>query len=53
VNSGVVQRASQNQGRYASIVHSFSEPGDYIVKVERTNEHGFTAYGHLFVKINR
>jgi murein DD-endopeptidase MepM/ murein hydrolase activator NlpD len=53
VNSGVVQRKSQNEGKYAETIHSFSKPGDYIVKVERTNEFGFTARTHLHVRVDK
>jgi murein DD-endopeptidase MepM/ murein hydrolase activator NlpD len=53
VNSGILKRASHNQGKYAETVHIFSQPGNYIVKVERTNEHGFTANAHLHVIVQR
>jgi murein DD-endopeptidase MepM/ murein hydrolase activator NlpD len=52
VNSGVVQRESQNEGEYAKTLHSFSRAGHYIVRVERTNEFGLTAIGHLHVVVN-
>jgi murein DD-endopeptidase MepM/ murein hydrolase activator NlpD len=52
VNSGVVQRESQNEGEYARTVHSFSRAGNYVVRVERTNEFGLTAVGHLHVFVN-
>ena len=52
VNSGVVERHTQNDGEYARTVHSFSKPGHYIVRVERVNEHGFSAIGHLHVVVN-
>ncbi|MGM0378040.1 MAG: PKD domain-containing protein [Bacteroidota bacterium] len=52
VNSGVVERQTQNDGKYAETVHIFSKPGHYVVRVERTNEFGFPAIGHLFVKVN-
>lgn len=52
VNSGIVQRKTQNEGEYAKTIHSFSEPGHYIVRVERTNQYGFPAIGHLHVVIN-
>jgi murein DD-endopeptidase MepM/ murein hydrolase activator NlpD len=53
VNSGVVQRESQNEGEYAKTVHSFSRAGQYVVRVERTSEHGLTAIGHLHVVVNQ
>lgn len=36
---------------YAVTQHSFSKPGDHIVKVEHTNERGETATGHLWVRV--
>ena len=36
---------------YAITTHSFSKPGDYLVRVERTNRHGHTAIGHLWVRV--
>jgi hypothetical protein len=51
VNSGVVQKKTQTQGKYAETVHSFSKPGSYIVRVERINENGFPAIGHLNVVV--
>jgi hypothetical protein len=51
VNSGVVQRKTQNSGKYAETVHSFAKPGNYIIRVERTNENGFPAIGHLNVVV--
>jgi murein DD-endopeptidase MepM/ murein hydrolase activator NlpD len=51
-NSGVVETKSQNQGKYAEIKHSFALPGSHIVKVQRTNESGFPAIGHLHVKVH-
>jgi hypothetical protein len=52
VNSGIVQRQTQNQGQYASTVHVYKQPGHYVVRVERINESGFPAIGHLHVVIN-
>jgi len=51
VNSGVVERKTQNQGKYAETVHAFSKPGHYVVRVERTNEYGYPAIGHVHVKV--
>lgn len=51
VNSGAVERKTQNQGKYAETVHSFSHPGHYVVRVERTNEFGYPAIGHVHVKV--
>ncbi len=36
---------------YAIIEHRFARPGDYIVRVERTNEHGYTATARLHVPV--
>jgi hypothetical protein len=38
---------------YAITRHSFARPGDYIVRVERTNEQGEKAEAHLHVKVGR
>lgn len=51
VNSGVVERKTQNQGKYAETVHRYTKPGNYVARVERTNQHGFTAIGHLHVVV--
>ena len=42
---------NRTQGKYAKTVHSFSNPGHYIVKVERSNEHGYTAIAHLHIVV--
>jgi len=42
-----------SQGKYAETLHSFSNPGHYIVKVERSNEHGYTAIVHLHIVVNK
>ena len=39
------------KGKYAETVHAFAKPGHYIVKVERSNEHGYTATAHLHVEV--
>lgn len=36
---------------YARTVHSFEKPGHYLVRVERTDRHGFTATAHLQVRV--
>lgn len=36
---------------YAVTQHRFARPGDYIVRVERTNESGQRAIGHLHVPV--
>lgn len=52
VNSGVLIREKHNEGSYAETVHSFREPGLYIVSVERTNEFNYTAKAHLLVTVS-
>jgi hypothetical protein len=37
---------------YAVTAHRYAKPGDYVVRVSRTNEHGVTAAGHLHVHIS-
>jgi hypothetical protein len=41
------------KGKYAETMHSFAEPGHYIVTVERSNEHGYMATAHLHVEVNQ
>jgi hypothetical protein len=36
---------------YAVTTHRFAQPGDYLVKVERSNDHGVKAVGHLHVRV--
>jgi hypothetical protein len=36
---------------YAITTHTYSKPGDYIVKVEHVNARGERALGHLWVRI--
>lgn len=38
---------------YASTEHRFAKGGDYLVRVERSNEHGLKAIGHLHVRVER
>ncbi len=40
------------EGKFAETIHSFAEPGNYIVKVERLDEAGTTATAHLHVVVN-
>ncbi len=37
---------------YAVTVHRYEKPGDYIVRVERSNEHGHGAIAHLHVRVH-
>ena len=52
VKSEFVDRKNSSKGKFAKTVHSFSEPGHYIVRVERSDETGITAAAHLHVVIN-
>jgi murein DD-endopeptidase MepM/ murein hydrolase activator NlpD len=36
---------------YARTRHRFEKAGHYLVRVERTNRHGYTAVGHLQVRV--
>ena len=36
---------------YALTTHRYTQPGHYLVRVQRTNDRGETAIGHLHVKI--
>jgi len=38
---------------YAITQHAFAQPGDYIVRVERSNERGLKAVGHLHVHVEK
>lgn len=37
---------------YASTTHTYEKPGDYVVSVTRTNEHGVTAIGRLHIHVD-
>ena len=36
---------------YAQVIHRFAKKGDYLVRVERTNEHGYKAFTYLHVHV--
>ncbi|NLT71053.1 MAG: PKD domain-containing protein [Verrucomicrobiaceae bacterium] len=36
---------------YASVVHRYEEPGDYFVRVDRENEHGWPVFTHLHIRV--
>lgn len=36
---------------YAVTTHRYEKPGDYVVRVTRSNEHGVAAVGHLHVHV--
>ncbi|MBI1917050.1 MAG: PKD domain-containing protein [Planctomycetes bacterium] len=38
---------------YARTVHRFAKPGHYLVRVERTDRRGFTAVGHLHLRVGQ
>ncbi len=40
------------EGKFAETIHSFSKPGHYLVRVERSDEAGIKAIAHLHVTIN-
>ena len=51
VKSETVDRQNFIKGKFAETVHSFSEPGHYVVSVERSDESGLKAIAHLHVVI--
>ena len=51
VTSETVDRHNYTAGKFAETVHAFAEPGDYIVKVERSDEAGIKATAHLHVVV--
>ena len=52
VRSEKVDRQHYQQGKFAETIHSFSSPGHYLVSVERPDEFGLKAIGHLHVVVN-
>ena len=51
VKSETVDRRNNTKGKFAETVHSFSKPGHYIVRVERSDESGIKAITHLHVRV--
>jgi len=51
VRSEKVDRRDPRKGKFAETVHSFSKPGHYVVRVERSNENVYIAIGHLHVTV--
>ncbi|MFC2087336.1 PKD domain-containing protein [Bacteroidota bacterium] len=47
-----VIREKRTEGKFAETRHSYSKAGNYIVRVERSNENGYKAIGHLHVVVN-
>ena len=52
VKSETVDRQNFIKGKFAETVHSFSEPGHYVVSVERSDESGLKAIAYLHVVVN-
>jgi len=52
VKSETVDRQNFIKGKFAETVHSFSEPGQYVVSVERTDEAGLKARAYIHVVVN-
>ncbi len=44
-------KKNATEGKFAETLHTFSEPGDYLVKVERSNEDDVKAIAHLHVVV--
>lgn len=36
---------------YASVVHRYEAPGDYLVRIDRGNEHGWPVFTHLHIRV--
>ena len=51
VKSETVSRKANTKGKFAESIHTFSQPGNYIVTVERSNENGYKATGRLHVVV--
>jgi murein DD-endopeptidase MepM/ murein hydrolase activator NlpD len=52
VKSDTVDRKNPHQGKFAAVTHVFSNQGHFVVKVERADENGIKAIGHLDVIVN-
>jgi murein DD-endopeptidase MepM/ murein hydrolase activator NlpD len=52
VKSETVDRQNFIKGKFAETVHSFSEPGQYVVSVKRSDASGREAMAHLHVVVN-
>lgn len=39
------------RGDYAKTVHTYSEPGNYLVRVERRDENGYPGIAYLHVEV--
>lgn len=51
VTSETIERGKHTLGKYAEVRHSFSAPGHYIVKVERSNESGYKATVNMHLNV--
>jgi len=47
-----INKSDPTKGKFAETVHKFAKSGHYIVSVERSNESGYKATGHLQVVVN-
>jgi len=52
VKSETVDRQNFIKGKFAETMHSFSEPGQYVVSVKRSDASGREAIAHLHVVVN-
>ncbi len=51
VISETIDPQNYTKGKFAETIHAYAEPGDYIVKVERTDEAGTESTAHLHVVV--
>jgi hypothetical protein len=51
VKSETVDRQNYIRGKFAETVHSYSEPGQYVVSVKRSDASGREAVAHLHVAV--
>ncbi len=55
-SEGVYLQSSQAKGNldpegYATVVHRYAQPGDYIVRIDRENERHWPAFTHLHIRV--
>jgi murein DD-endopeptidase MepM/ murein hydrolase activator NlpD len=48
-----VDPEKNTEGKFAETVHSFANPGNYIVSVERSDDSGLKAISRLHVEVNK
>ena len=53
VKSEIVNKSDPTKGKFAETIHKFAKPGHYLISVERLNESGYKATGHLHVVVNK